>query len=79
MLVAREKMVDQRSAANAVLSEAADPVSAKALSAMIAGRDRVIEIYDRGIGELIAGDADHAESREFSNRSPASAPWRQLR
>ena len=79
MLVAREKMVDQRSAANAVLSEAADPVSAKVLSAMIAGRDRVIEIYDRGIGELIAGDADHAESREFSNRSPATAPWRQLR
>ena len=62
MLVAREKVVDQRAALRATLSEVADPVSERELPALIAGQDRTIAAYERDIEALIAEDADHAES-----------------
>ena len=74
MLVAREKVVDQRSALRATLSEVADPVSAKKLPGLIAEQDSVIAAYDRDIEELIAGDADHAESCRILRSVPGIGP-----
>lgn len=74
MLVAREKVVDQRAALKATLSEVSDPVSAKELPALIAGKSKSIAAYDRGIEELIAGDADHAESCRILRSVPGIGP-----
>ena len=74
MLVAREKVVDQRAALKATRSEVADPVSAKELPATIARQNKAIAAYDRGIEALIAEDADHAESCRILQSIPGIGP-----
>ena len=74
LLVMRERLVDHRASLRLAFSEVGDPLSAKELPGVIGRLDKAIARYDRRIGEMIAGEAAHAEKYRILISVPGIGP-----